>query len=46
MQALWVYRQLAFVALYEGNHDEAASWLERSLEPPGRRACRRRSGRT
>ncbi len=32
MQALWVYRQLAFVALYEGNHDEATSWLERSLE--------------
>ncbi len=32
MQALWVYRQLAFVALYEGDHDEAATWLERSLE--------------
>ncbi len=30
--ALWIYRQLAFVALYEGNHDEATSWLERSLE--------------
>ena len=32
LQALWVYRQLAFVALYEGDHDEAAAWLERSLE--------------
>jgi VCBS repeat protein/ASPIC/UnbV protein len=32
LQALWVYRQLAFVALYEGDHDEAASWLEKSLE--------------
>ena len=32
LQALWVYRQLAFVALYDGNHDEAASWLERGLE--------------
>ncbi len=31
LQALWVYRQLAFVALYEGKHDEAASWLERAL---------------
>ena len=32
LQALWVYRQLAFVALYEGDHDGATSWLERSLE--------------
>ena len=32
LQALWVYRQLAFVALYEGDHDAAASWLKRALE--------------
>ncbi|MGP0068487.1 MAG: FG-GAP-like repeat-containing protein [Isosphaeraceae bacterium] len=32
LQALWVYRQFAFVALYEGDHDVAAAWLERSLE--------------
>jgi hypothetical protein len=35
LRALWVYRQLAFVALYEGDHDVAASWLERSLEMAG-----------
>ena len=32
LQALWVYRQLAFVALYEGDHAAASSWLERALE--------------
>jgi hypothetical protein len=32
LQALWVYRQLAFVALYEGDHDGAAAWLELALE--------------
>ena len=32
LRALWVYRQLAFVALYEGNHDEASVWLKQSLE--------------
>ena len=30
-QALWIYRQLAFVALYEGDHDEAAAWLKKAL---------------
>ena len=30
LAAIWIYRQLAFVALYEGDHDEAAAWL-RSL---------------
>jgi FG-GAP-like repeat/ASPIC and UnbV len=29
--ALWVYRQLAFVALYDGDHDEAESWLMKAL---------------
>ena len=46
-QALWVYRQLAFVALYEGDHDEAASWLEKALalsRDAGR--ARRGPGRT
>jgi hypothetical protein len=31
LQALWIYRQFAFVALYEGDHDEAAAWLKKSL---------------
>ena len=31
LQALWIYRQLAFVALYEGDHDEAAAWLKKAL---------------
>jgi len=31
LQALWIYRQFAFVALYEGDHDEAADWLKKSL---------------
>jgi FG-GAP-like repeat/ASPIC and UnbV len=31
-QAIALYRDFAFVALYEGNHDEAASWLLKSLE--------------
>src|SRR5262249_12992321 len=29
--ALWIYRQLAFVALFEGAHDEAAAWLQKAL---------------
>ena len=44
---LGLYRQLAFVALYEGDHDEAASWLKKALalsEHAGRAG--RRSGRT
>jgi FG-GAP-like repeat/ASPIC and UnbV len=32
LQALWLYRQNAFVALYEGNHDEAGVWLKKALE--------------
>ncbi len=32
LQALWIERQLAFVALYEGDHDAAAAWLEKALE--------------
>jgi hypothetical protein len=35
LRALWLCRQLAFVALYEGDHDAATSWLERSLELAG-----------
>ncbi len=35
LRAIWVYRQLAFVALYEGDHDEAAAWLKKSLELTG-----------
>jgi hypothetical protein len=31
LQALWLYRQFAFVALYEGDHDEAAGWLKKAL---------------
>jgi len=31
LQALWIYRQFAFVALYEGDHDEAADWLKKAL---------------
>jgi hypothetical protein len=27
--ALWIYRQLAFVAMFEGAHDAAASWLQK-----------------
>ena len=29
--ALWLYRQLAFVALFEGDHVEAAAWLNKGL---------------
>jgi hypothetical protein len=32
LRTLWVYRELAFIALYEGDHDEATKWLESSLE--------------
>jgi hypothetical protein len=31
-QAIALYREFAFVALYEGDHDAAASWLLKSLE--------------
>ena len=31
LKALWIYRQFAFVALYEGDHDEAAAWLKKAL---------------
>ena len=31
-QAIALYRDFAFVALYEGDHDAAASWLGKSLE--------------
>jgi FG-GAP-like repeat/ASPIC and UnbV len=31
-QAIALYREFAFVALYEGDHDAAASWLGKSLE--------------
>ena len=31
LQALPIYTQLAFVGLYEGNHDEAAAWLKKAL---------------
>ena len=42
--ALWLYRQLAFVAMFEGAHDEAGSWLEKALAlSRARRGCRPRS---
>jgi hypothetical protein len=31
LQAIALWGQLAFVALYEGDHDEAATWLSRAL---------------
>jgi hypothetical protein len=31
LPALWIYRQFAFVALYEGNHEEEADWLKKAL---------------
>ena len=31
LQAIPLYTQVAFVALYEGDHDEAATWLKKAL---------------
>jgi FG-GAP-like repeat/ASPIC and UnbV len=31
LQAVPIYSQLAFVALYEGDHNEAAAWLKKAL---------------